>query len=591
MLSPILGKACKELGIPQGMGIQAHAYKLLIYEQGAMFRPHTDTEKVPGMFGTLVDVSGLKRSLKNWSASKTGPVVHILEHKYTDASLRLSAMKGADHSRVMALQRFAGKYKYNMFLRSLEHERSGTAEDEYDPYDRRRGWYDDDDDECGDNAPSRGEYHVIEEVIDEKTTLNRVVVTDEAGTEILADIGVDDDEPLWDEAFTGVREPDEHEYEGYTGNAGAQATHWCEQQDSAEDKAQAKSDLCEACIYVTQQNNQSSERNGRRPFPADVCEEVINILLQLGNYDALVAAVASSADQLSSAAFKILAPLIDDHFDRLGPALTKAFDRFHSIHNTFESLKILFDGELSGRAGPIGDWITHTIKRALNGIVQPEEQDGSALAEIVICFKGLMGTSELIKRRTAYTNFMLAFLAGLVKKGHEAFSPAEVLSIVNQFLGPVLDGFLPTIQPIADHKRMKTDTNATANAPKPRSSTAPASDIVQLPRYLLQNDMRTEVESLFKDNIDNDYAPSFQNLYLGVFEACINECVKEQPPPFQSWADTLKKTGAPPSVGLTPRPNPPGPAAAMTPASASAGPSSHAGTKKRKIEVIDLLSD
>ncbi|KAK0724019.1 hypothetical protein B0T21DRAFT_395412 [Apiosordaria backusii] len=34
--------------------VTAELYKMLIYEKGAMFKAHTDTEKIPGMFGTLV---------------------------------------------------------------------------------------------------------------------------------------------------------------------------------------------------------------------------------------------------------------------------------------------------------------------------------------------------------------------------------------------------------------------------------------------------------------------------------------------------------------------------------------------------------
>ncbi|KAK3379221.1 hypothetical protein B0T24DRAFT_545961 [Lasiosphaeria ovina] len=34
--------------------VAAELYKMLIYEKGAMFKAHTDTEKIPGMFGTLV---------------------------------------------------------------------------------------------------------------------------------------------------------------------------------------------------------------------------------------------------------------------------------------------------------------------------------------------------------------------------------------------------------------------------------------------------------------------------------------------------------------------------------------------------------
>ncbi|KAH7395257.1 hypothetical protein DE146DRAFT_697405 [Phaeosphaeria sp. MPI-PUGE-AT-0046c] len=42
----------------QGLGVEApshaEAYKLLLYAEGAFFKAHRDTEKVPGMFGTLV---------------------------------------------------------------------------------------------------------------------------------------------------------------------------------------------------------------------------------------------------------------------------------------------------------------------------------------------------------------------------------------------------------------------------------------------------------------------------------------------------------------------------------------------------------
>lgn len=51
----ILEHACRELGIPDGTEhVEAQLYKLLIYEPGAMFKPHKDTEKAPRMFGTLV---------------------------------------------------------------------------------------------------------------------------------------------------------------------------------------------------------------------------------------------------------------------------------------------------------------------------------------------------------------------------------------------------------------------------------------------------------------------------------------------------------------------------------------------------------
>lgn len=45
----------KDLALTCGaQDVSAQLYKLLLYEPGAFFKPHQDTEKVPGMFGTLV---------------------------------------------------------------------------------------------------------------------------------------------------------------------------------------------------------------------------------------------------------------------------------------------------------------------------------------------------------------------------------------------------------------------------------------------------------------------------------------------------------------------------------------------------------
>jgi hypothetical protein len=50
MSTVIAGLGCS------GMKVSANLYKLLVYERGGLFRPHRDTEKSDGMFGTLVVV-------------------------------------------------------------------------------------------------------------------------------------------------------------------------------------------------------------------------------------------------------------------------------------------------------------------------------------------------------------------------------------------------------------------------------------------------------------------------------------------------------------------------------------------------------
>lgn len=49
-------QACRGLGVQTHLKVEAQLYKLLLYEEGSFFKPHRDSEKVEGMFGTLVVV-------------------------------------------------------------------------------------------------------------------------------------------------------------------------------------------------------------------------------------------------------------------------------------------------------------------------------------------------------------------------------------------------------------------------------------------------------------------------------------------------------------------------------------------------------
>ena len=51
-LAAVLARVAEGLGV--GEPIAAELYKLLVYDQGSFFVSHRDTEKVPGMFATLV---------------------------------------------------------------------------------------------------------------------------------------------------------------------------------------------------------------------------------------------------------------------------------------------------------------------------------------------------------------------------------------------------------------------------------------------------------------------------------------------------------------------------------------------------------
>ena len=55
-MDAITKKVCLDLGVQYNLKVEAHLYKLLLYEEGSFFAPHRDSEKEQGMFGTLVIV-------------------------------------------------------------------------------------------------------------------------------------------------------------------------------------------------------------------------------------------------------------------------------------------------------------------------------------------------------------------------------------------------------------------------------------------------------------------------------------------------------------------------------------------------------
>jgi hypothetical protein len=69
-----------------GMKVSATLYKLLVYEAGGLFRPHRDTEKADGMFGTLVVVLP--------SAHSGGEL--IIRHGTREVSVNLSSPEVSD---------------------------------------------------------------------------------------------------------------------------------------------------------------------------------------------------------------------------------------------------------------------------------------------------------------------------------------------------------------------------------------------------------------------------------------------------------------------------------------------------------------
>ena len=141
-----------------------------------------------------VDVAEMPKSL-----------AFLLEHKYTDASLRYANLKGHDHQVASYLRKICDETGFCFYLASFRREVFGG---------------------CDDNGPfekKRVRFHELIEEIDRETYLTRIV--DLEGTEIDINLQIDDEILIQECPFDKV-DPDDEEYSGYTGNEGVSATHF-----------------------------------------------------------------------------------------------------------------------------------------------------------------------------------------------------------------------------------------------------------------------------------------------------------------------------------------------------------------------------
>lgn len=289
-LDALTQEVAKELGVTGK--VSAEAYKLLLYDTGGFFLPHRDTEKTPGMFGSLIISlpsrhgggelvvrhqgqekrmdfgSDFEPAEMRWAAffadcehevlpvtkghrlclafnlvlakskspTPTAPTgadmslvpglrqiassrdddltAILLEHRYTEASLSVAALKGDDRARAAALFAAAEKADLTARLALVVLHQTGSLEEGYDDsyYSRRRG------------RGSEAEEGEMGEIFDESLTITGWR-TPEDKEDPLGSFGIEETHLLtlvpMDEGA-----PDKKEAEGFTGNAGCTMEHW-----------------------------------------------------------------------------------------------------------------------------------------------------------------------------------------------------------------------------------------------------------------------------------------------------------------------------------------------------------------------------
>ena len=124
----------------------------------------------PSLQSLQVHVNQVRRTLKKWKkTSQPEFLVYTLQHEYTHASLRASALKGLDVHRVQCIMHLQKELGLRLCLGSLEKEVFGNCEGTYNEY---NGWSDGEDEDEDDG------HHHIDEEIESSFKLKNVVDLD-----------------------------------------------------------------------------------------------------------------------------------------------------------------------------------------------------------------------------------------------------------------------------------------------------------------------------------------------------------------------------------------------------------------------------
>ncbi|KDQ12005.1 hypothetical protein BOTBODRAFT_57070 [Botryobasidium botryosum FD-172 SS1] len=299
-IKDVVKQICTALGVDVATSKpRAELYKMLLYETGSHFLPHKDTEKVDGMFATMmiilpspftggsahlshagratvIDFSGnslsstsvmawytdvtheikpitsgyrlalsynlvhttdalrpslhaadealarLRHIFLSWKQVSSAPekILYLLDHKYSKASLRGSAMKGTDAHLASLLDSIARELGFEVGLALVECHVSGVPESDYGRS-YRRGYLDDDDEE------EDVDDLMMDEVLEQEMSITNLVKLN--GQLITASLDADEDgEFIPEELRETVEEgtPDKQDYEGYQGNWGPTLDRW-----------------------------------------------------------------------------------------------------------------------------------------------------------------------------------------------------------------------------------------------------------------------------------------------------------------------------------------------------------------------------
>ncbi|TCD68473.1 hypothetical protein EIP91_010648 [Steccherinum ochraceum] len=183
---------------------------------------HTNTSLRPAVSSSEPSMNRLRDILRSWTqdngATAPSKIIHLLEHKYSQANLCASALKGADANKVAVLDEIAHELGFHLGLASVVCALEGYADDD-GPRNRRNCYWDEDsedDDEVG-FAEIESKTMTIEDFVD---------MDGEVISEGLAFNEKTETIPVNLAKIIEAGDHDEQEYEGYMGNGAGSLSRW-----------------------------------------------------------------------------------------------------------------------------------------------------------------------------------------------------------------------------------------------------------------------------------------------------------------------------------------------------------------------------
>ena len=185
---------------------------------------HTTKSLRPALSSNEETVQSLREILRAWDedGGETAPekIVYLLAHKYSQANLVASALKGADAHKVAVLDMLAQEFDFHLGLATIVYTLEGTANDSDGYAANPRGRYGWSSDEECDGPRNRGVQNLsFAEISDSDVSIEDLV--DLEGNAIAEVVSFDpetDTIPVELEEMIRDGPHDEQEYEGYMGN-------------------------------------------------------------------------------------------------------------------------------------------------------------------------------------------------------------------------------------------------------------------------------------------------------------------------------------------------------------------------------------